>query len=740
MKQMTTCELARILSCCGVGLVAPIITSTAAGQSTQDNSMLEEVIVTAQKREQSLQDTPISIASFNNADVEKLGITNLHDIASAVPNLDIRQTTNSSAGARVYIRGIGVNDHVVTLDGAVGIYMDGVYLARNTGLAFDVADIERIEVLRGPQGSLWGRNTTGGAINFISKLPTGEFGFKQTVDIGNYDLVRTNSQIEAPLTEQLSAKLSLLYEDKEGWVENRAAGVDFGDQENLGTRLALNWVPSEQLQIDYAYDYSQSDFGSNYYQNGTPFNAAFAGVPFSRSRQENASPSVPYQESDFEIEGHGLTVLWDLGPSMQLKSISSYREMEQHNYTDNGANPVSTRIFSNDPFDVDQSQVSQELQLLGSAFNDELQYTTGLYYFREEGEESNADFVSLTTAFEFQIYDRFVKAENSAWAAYGEMTWTPAALSDRLHLTAGARYSVDKREIQISNNLLEVQTPESAGGARDDWSNLSPSFVLAYDVSDHSNAYIKYVHGYRTGGFNGRAGTVREAIKPVDEENLVSYELGLKSEWFDRRLRINTAVFVSDYEDVQLSLVDNDPDAPPGAVARINAGEAELSGIELDITAALSDRLRIHLAYAYLDSEFVEVIDPISGDDISDIYLLVGAPETSYNADLDYTIGHYDWGHLSANLNYAWRDSRNIKTTELEVGDPVGSYGLWNARLSLTEWKISSSGALGFALWIRNLTDEEYQLDGFGLPTTGSTLVTYGEPRTYGVQLSYTFE
>lgn len=702
--------------------------------------VLEEVVVTAQKRESSLQETPISIAAFSDADIEKFGITNLHDMTYAVPNLDIRQTTNSSAGARVYIRGIGVNDHVVTLDGAVGIYLDGVYIARNTGLAFEVADLERIEVLRGPQGSLWGRNTTGGAINFISKLPTGEFGFKQTVDIGNYDYVRTNTQIETPVTDQLSAKLSLLYEDKEGWVENQTTGVDFGDKENLGARLALQWRPSEHIQIDYAYDYSQSEFGSNYYQNGTPFNAAFTGVPFSGSRQDEASPGVRYQESDFQINGHSLTVLWDLSRSMQLKSITSYREMDQHNYTDNGANSVSTRIFSNDPFDVDQSQVSQELQLLGSAFNDTVQYTTGLYYFSEDAKEINSDFVSLSSSFEIQLYDRKLKAENSAWAAYGEVTWTPAAFDSRWHLTAGLRYSVDEREIEISDNLLDVQSPESAGGAQDDWDNLSPSFVVAYDISDDSNVYMKYVQGYRTGGFNGRAGTVPEAIKPVDEETLVSYELGLKSEWFDRRLRVNTAVFLSDYDDVQLSLADNDPNAPPGAVARINAGEAELSGIELDVTTAVSERLRINLAYAYLDSKFVEVIDPITGDDISDIYLLVGAPENSYNVDLDYTVGQFDWGYLSANLNYAWRDSRNIKPTELEIGEALESYSLWNARLSLTDVQLSGKGTLGFALWIRNLTDEEYQLDGFGLPTTGSTLLTYGEPRTYGVQLSYSFD
>jgi iron complex outermembrane receptor protein len=705
-------------------------TSLAWGQ---DAPVLEEVIVTAQKRVASLQDTPISVAVLGAEAVEKLRVSNLLDIAHAVPNVDIRQTTNGSSGARIYIRGVGVNDHVVTLDGAVGVYMDGVYMARNTGLAFDVTDLERIEVLRGPQGSLWGRNTTGGAINLIAKKPTGEFGFKQSIDVGNYDYLRANTQIDFPELAGVSAKLSLLHEEKDGWVSNRGPGVDFAEKDTQGARLALRWQAADSLLIDYAYDYAQSEFGSAYYQNGAPFNPGFEAVPFSYDRVDSTAASTTYRASEYEVSGHSLTIAWDINERLTLKSITGYRELEQRNYTDNGANPVSPRLFSNDPFNVDQEQFSQEFQLLGSALNDTLRYTLGLYYFEEDGREFNSDYITLAlppTFLELKIYDRDLEAENSAQAVFGEVTWTPDVLDQRLHLTAGVRYSRDERDIDIVHTAF-------AGIADDDWSNTSPSFIVSYDLSDTSNVYAKYIEGYRTGGFNGRASSEREATTPVDEETLVSTELGLKSEWFDRRLRVNAALFHSDYDDIQLSLFDRD--GPPGAVLRINAGEAKMKGVEVDVMAALTQGLTLRASYAYLDSDFVEVIDPLTGSDISDDFLLVASPENSFTVDLEYRFGRLAWGELSADINYAWKDEREIGSTVQDDADPLESFGIWNARLKLSAIELGSAGALAVSLWGRNVTDEEYQLDGFKIPTTGSTLITYGEPRSYGVRLDYQY-
>jgi len=722
----------------GIGtsiLLSLTVLPHAAYAQSPPGFALEEVIVTAEKRETSLQDTPISIAAFSENDLVRLRITNLHDIANEVPNLDIRQTTNSSAGARVTIRGIGSNDHVVTLDGAVGMYMDGVYIARNTGLALEMTDLERIEVLRGPQGTLWGRNTTGGAISLISKKPSGEFEVKQSVDVGNYDYVRSNTQVDLPLTESLSGKLSLLYKNKSGWVENEnGPGHDFGDGEDKGLRAALRWIPRSDITVDYAYDYAESDFTSAYYQNSTPFNAVFSSVPFYESRQDKTTSTARYESSDFRIYGHSLTAEWDVNDQVTLKSISAYRNMTQNNYTDNGANPVSPRIFSNDPFDVDQDQYSQEIQFLGSALDDTLQYTLGLYYFTEKASEYNADFIALGvgggTFLEVQVSDRELEAQNSAAAAFGEATWTPEVLDRKLHLTAGLRYSADEREIDLRQTILSAQ-------AKENWDNVSPTVVVAYDIAEASNVYFKYVEGYRTGGFNGRALRTETAATPVDEETLSSYELGLKSEWLDQRLRVNTAVFQSDYNDIQLSLID--VDGPPGSILRINAGKAKISGLEIDVTAALTEGLQLRVGYAYLDYEFNDVIDPDTGEDITDDFLPVGAPKNSFNADLQYNFEPMSWGDLSADLNYAWRDKREIGTTASDAGPPLDSYGVWNARLSLGGIQVSDSGQLGVALWVQNFTDEEIQMDGFKLPTTDSTLVQYAEPRTFGLHFMYTY-
>lgn len=696
---------------------------------------LEEVIVTAQKREESLQDTPISLVAFSEADVERLRITNLHDISHDVPNLDIRQTTNSSAGARISIRGVGVNDHVLTLDGAVGMYMDGVYIARNTGLAFEMADLERVEVLRGPQGSLWGRNTTGGAISLISKKPTGELAFKQTVDIGNYDYIRSNTQLDVPITKSLAAKISLLYQEHGGWVDNNGAGHDFGEDRDKGARLALRWTPSDSLIVDYAYDYAESKFSSAYYQNAAPFNEQFSAVPYFEDRQEEASSSHYYESSNFDIDGHSLTLEWAINEQLTLRSISAYREMHQHNYTDNGANPITPRLFSNDPFDVDQYQFSQEVQLLGSAFDDALQYTAGLYYFTESGSEYNADYITLggipvVNYIEIQAYSRDLKARNSAAAAYGQATWTPGILDQRLHLTAGFRYSADEREIDYKQPGVDAQN-------KDDWNNLSPTAIVAYDFAESSNVYLKYVEGYRTGGFNGRAANQRGAMVPVDEEQLASLELGFKSEWFQQRLRANAALFYSRYNDIQLSLFD--VDGPPGSVLRINAGKANIQGVELDIAAALTRGLELRFAYAYLKHKFDEVIDPETGEDIADDFLVVGAPSNSYNVDLEYRFEPCSWGEFSADLNYAWRDTREIGTNVQDAGDALKAYGLWNARLSLANIPVSPKNQFGINLWAKNLTNEDIQMDAFKVPTTGGTFMNYGTPRTYGVQLVYTF-
>lgn len=710
--------------------ISPLLAQSAAAEA---GYALDEVTVTAQKREDSLQDTPISLVAYDEAALEKLGISSLDGIAQTVPNLDMRQTTNGSAGARIFIRGVGVNDHVVTLDGAVGVYLDGVYIARNTGLAFEITDLERIEVLRGPQGSLWGRNTSGGAINLISKKPSGELQFKQVVDIGNYGYARSNTQLDLPRFGDFSVKLSGLYQRKDGWVENRGNGVDFGEAKSSAARIAVRWQPADNFTADYAFDYAHSKYGSGYYQPTTPFYPVFSQIAYSSSRQDKAYPTHRYENSAFTIDGHTLTLEWNASEHTTVKSITAYRDMRQGNYTDSGANPY-VRLFSNDPYNVNQDQFSQEFQLLGDLLDNSLVYAAGIYYFEESAHDFGKDYVAVPV--EFLVSDRDLNVKNSASAVFGSATWTPQFLDKRLHLTGGFRQSTDHREIDMSDSVANFAAKADHG-----WRNFSPSFTVAYDLDDTSNVYLKYAEGYRTGGYNGRAASAQKAITPVGEETLVSYELGYKSEWLERRLRLNAAVFNSDYKDIQLTLMDSTPGAPATATNYVNAGEARMRGLEVELTAALAEGLTLRASFARLLSEFKEVIDPVSGLDVADEFLLVGAPDRTYNVDLEYNLPAFAWGQPSADINYSWKGESEIASVKRDAGEPMESYGIWNARLALRDIPVSGRGKLAVALWVKNLTDKEYQTDGFELVrTAGTRLATFGEPRTFGLEFTYNFQ
>ncbi|HQY71586.1 MAG TPA: TonB-dependent receptor, partial [Pseudomonadales bacterium] len=349
-------------------------------QAQQDGARatgLEEVIVTAERREASLQDTPISVLAFGADMLEKLNVDDLGDIQFSVPNLFMRQFPNSQASLRTYMRGVGNNDVGMSTDPSVGVYIDGIYMARSIGLGSEVASLERIEVLRGPQGSLYGRNTIGGAINMITAKPKGEWGFKGGLSAGDRDYVKARAEVDTARVAGLAAKLSLMKSEKDGWIENDGRGPNFGDNDSAAGRLAINWSPSDNFSADYAYDYSDVDSGTIYYQNIGPSQFGFESVPFRSDRQDNVRPRVPFEESNVEVSGHSLTLAWEISDDLTLKSLTGYREVEQDIYQDYGANPVTTRLFANAPFLNEQDQFSQEFQLLGKLMDGGLEYVLG---------------------------------------------------------------------------------------------------------------------------------------------------------------------------------------------------------------------------------------------------------------------------------------------------------------------------------------------------------------------------
>jgi iron complex outermembrane recepter protein len=683
-------------------------------------SELEEVIVTAQKRAESLQDTPISMVSLGADALTRLGIASVGDLAYHVPNLSMTPFPNSPNAPRLFIRGVGSGDPQVTTDTSVGVYLDGVYLARSIGLGLEVADIERIEVLRGPQGTLYGRNTTGGAVNVVTVRPGDKLSFSQELSAGELSLLRSKSVLNVPLNEQLLARVAYVKHERDGAVRNQGDGDDFGSYDKDGFRADLRWIAGENATVDYAWDRSESTFAGHYYQL-LEANAWFDGIlPTEDDRLDAARLPSPYQSGDSSSDGHTLTVTLSSAIG-EFKSITAYRTLEESTYQDYSANEFLS-VLRNTVAETDQDQVSQELQLVGSTDSGALDYALGLYYFREEGDVYLIDEIGLI---DFTLPATDVSAENEAWAAYAQATWHPSNESPWA-VTLGARYSLDDRK--ADHRSLGVQVDES-------FDEFTPSVTVSYQLDDSSSLYAKLVTGYKSGGFNIRAA---DFTRPFEPETLTSYELGWKSEWLDRRLRLNAAVFYADYEDMQLDIVV--PDQPNPALTQTeNAGQANIAGLEIDLQAVLAPGVRASVSFAYLDTE----IEEVEGDD-KDFWVLQNAPDSQVSATLDWDVWSSAKNTLNLAFDYTYREKVYTSARPNPPGDPgdfIPSYGIGNLRLSLAGQDWVGSGEFELALWAHNLFDREYQIEGQGsfYQLQANRLAVFGDPRLFGVDLKYRF-
>jgi iron complex outermembrane recepter protein len=481
-----------------------------AGEAPPEGSVaLDDVTVTAQKRVQSLQETPISIEVFNSERLELRNIQGLHDLAAQVPNMTVEPFPTHNATLRMFIRGVGPNDAQLTQDPAVGVYVDGVYIARAVGLALDIADLERIEVLRGPQGTLYGRNTTAGAINLVTQRPaTDVFSMTHKLTFGDRHQVLGKSSFNVPLGDGLAAKLAILAHRRDGYVENHGPGGDFGDRDEFAARVDLRWV-GDWLTADYGYDVSDLDYHNYTYQAVlTPETDKAQGELFKRygqsqtiystERLDALATGMPFEQSGSDIEGHALTLAAPVG-DYELKYIGAYRTLKDREYQDLGGGAGSTlyRLDSH-AYDgpaadlanggptplviptVTQSQWTHELQFSGVMF-ESVRFLAGAFYFTEKAAEdrhrlnhqvsSAIDSTQLVSVgvdpnlpgFEQARIVNFVDflwtIDNTALAGFGEINWTLPWLQERLELTLGYRHSEDSRDamkFRISDTYVEV--------------------------------------------------------------------------------------------------------------------------------------------------------------------------------------------------------------------------------------------------------------------------------------------
>ena len=776
---------------------------------------LDEVIVTAQKTEETIQSIPISIQALDNKMLANNSINSLADIKTLVPALKFGPYPTASENLLVTIRGIAPSALELTQDTPAAIHINGVYIARGNGLNMSVADLERVEVLRGPQGTLYGRNATAGAINMITAKPADSFSFKQQVSIAQHDHYHylSKTSVNLPITDQLYAKISYLYDDKPGFVKNSAPnGIDIGDRNAQGARFDLRWVPANNLTIDYGFDWGHERYYSTPGQCGqvaapSP-SAVFAPAVDPSECSTSLEHSIGYYgqapKNTIDVLGHALNIEWEVN-DITLRSITAYRSFVDKYY---GVTAAGGAGFTGGTFDVDlpglvlpaqpdetkQGQFSQELQVVGD-FNEQLNYNTGLYYFREHGTEQQ-DFSSVFMAENLPIINgntligaagtptlpaRDLRATNTSVAAFGQLTWTPPILDKNLEIIPGLRITKDKREASLFNSgtasysyspatntttLLRPAAPTvglADGTPADfskDFSKTTPSLTVQYHVNADMLAYAKYVKGYKSGGTAVRSSDSAAFSNGFKPEVLTSIELGVKSSWLDQRLRVNADVFQSKFTDQQISVRNLAAAAAGAAVVPydvVNAGKSTYDGGELEIQAQLTEDLRLSANYAYLHFKYDNVKDPASGVEVSSFYHNV-VPTNTYAVAADYTTDVFDFARFSANLNYSYTDrSGNYQdaysVSSAGVATPgaatdtkqyiTPSYGVWNGRIALGEIKVgpNDKGSLEVALWGKNLADKEYVSARFVTIAQAQQYVSFwGEPRTFGLDVIYRYE
>lgn len=620
----------------------------------------------------------------------------------------------SATTIRTDILGVGNVDSQIVLESPVGMYLDGVYMARSVGLVADTADIERVEVLRGPQGTPLGRNTTGGAVSIVTRRPSEDLEFSQLLSGGEYNLFKSRASVNLPLVGTAAARFTCQKPKRGGWIENDGKGDAFHAYDRDAFRADFRWRPTEDLTIDYGFDNSQNDFTGNYYHL-LEVSANFTGVLTPQNgRRSHATLLLPCEDSKAETSGHTLTVSYE-GFVGTVKSITAYREVEEDAYQDYSGNDLIP-VFRNNRLNADHDQFSQELQLTGNTEDGQLEYIAGLYYFEESGNETSGDEVTLINF----LLPRDVFADNETIAAYAQVGSRPGDGS-LWKLVFGGRYTEDKRE---GDNHIVAPVD-------DDWSNFTTAFTVQYDLSDDTNLYAKIASGYKAGGFNLRQA---DFTLSYDEETLISYEIGWKTELLDRRLRWNGAIFFSDNDDMQLDiLLPNQPS--PIVTQTQNAGTAEIRGLETELSFLVTDTLRVDLSYGYLDSDIKKV-----ESDNANLYALPNAPKNMFAGTIEWQVAQLPLGDLTLSFDYNWQDDSVTGVRRL-VGISMDSYGVGGARLQPSGEDWVGKGGFTAAAWVKNIFDEEYYVDTFGSFNSihANRVAAFADPQTRGIDLEHRY-
>lgn len=732
------------------------LAETADTAAAAVGGRLEEVVVTAQKRETNVQKTPIAISVMGDADLENRHVQSIADLSDgAIPSLRAAPFFARNSALTIGMRGIGAlgDANQPARDQAVGVYIDGVYLGRAQGLGSALYDVSRIEVLKGPQGTLFGRNTEGGAISIVTKTPTGKFGMDTTVGYGNYNGYKAETHVDLPSFHDLSVKVDGLLSKRDGTVANPTTSgqPDFNSYDKRGFHFEGLWRPRDDFSADYAFDDS--------YDATTPFYVQLLkkGVlglapimPLQPSRAETANVGVPLQPSVGKTAGHRLNLDWKLAPDLELKSISSYRTLDQTQF-DNGEENLSAYapngFFSRYSLaNVYQNQYSQELQVIGRV--PQVEFVAGAFYYhewvRDNAQTPNSmQFNATGTAANFVSldlhtipYDRASHVTTTSDGVFGQAVWTPPVLDNVTHLTVGGRLTQDAKKGSLDTVNGALPSYVDAGGKAivgtipldKSWSRFDPLVNLAIDVTPDIHVYGRWSTGYKAGGANSRSLTYRA----FDPETVSMAEVGAKTEFWDRRARLNVSAYYGDLKDAQVDFSVIILNNNRGTLETTNAATGRTRGFDADLAVTPIHGLTLSAAYAYTKVTLSSAFNPFTGTQ-SVVYPLY-TPTNAGSVAIDYqwpVHGLMASAHLDA--NYA--DGQFTSTTDPTLSDKSM---IVNGRLAVSDIRLSDNALLRVSLWSRNLMNEHHAF----LKNFSSVLGTYGifnEPRTFGLEANVKF-
>lgn len=696
-------------------------TSSKKKKEAKQPQQLPTIVVTAQRRAQNLQEVPISVSAINTAELDRRGIENVADLNGVSPSVVVMSTTGGyTAGAQIDIRGSFQGNPALYWDSPNAIYVDGVYIGKPKGSVFNLPDLERVELLRGPQGTLFGRNTMSGAINLITQKPSGVFGGRASLGFGKYNQKVGSLVVDLPAMGKLKASVGGQFENRDGWVKTTAGSPvsSLGKVDDKSAFVALRLDATDNLTFDYRYDHSEAD--------DTPaFNQVvhsdvlqmfhIPGLIVNTDRQTTASIDFPVFER-VNIDSNMLHIAWNLGVGT-VKYIGANREMHADTALDLDGSPI--------PFAQAQEfnryhQTSHELQYLGSVGR--WNWVTGLYYFDDSGFNNNPQSYFFGAATFNPNYYSFGTLSR---AAYGQVDYK---LTDRLTVTAGLRRTIESKRVSRFEQAGPYVVIPNGTAAKTSFASTTPAFNVTYQLDADHMLYGRYAKGFMTGGFNAEAASAAEVMRPFKPQISHSFEFGSKNTFLDGKARINADVFYTRTTNLQAVVF-----TAAGAAASnvLNVGKVHTEGLELEAWWQPTRNFDLHATYSYMVGKVDKFV--VLGQDIAASQKSAGVPRNMFSLAMDQVFWRSSHGVLSGSVDYRFIGGY------LRYGEDswIAGYGTLNGRLAFSgmQWG-NVEGAV--SLWVNNITDVAHinNFIDFG-PGFGNLIVAnFNMPRSYGINFT----